>query len=116
MKHTSRDRQAAQFPPVEYAYEKKILVVVALDTTAWVLLRPWLFALKDRGFDIHIACARGAYWEKLVNAGFRMHAVSLRRTFNPFAHIRPVIDLIRLMRVEKFRLMNTHTPVDRKST
>ena len=111
MKHTSLARQSAHIQPITRAHQKKILVVVALDTTAWVLLRPWLFALKDRGFDVHIACSRGAYWEKLANAGFRMHVVNLRRTFNPFAHIRPVIELIRLMRVEKFRLMNTHTPV-----
>jgi glycosyltransferase involved in cell wall biosynthesis len=111
MEQTSRDRQSAQLQPIPHADQRKILVIVNVDIMAWVLLRSWLFALKGRGFDVHIACSRGAYWEKLAIAGFRMHAVNLRRTFNPVAHIRPVIDLIRLIRMENFQLINMHSPV-----
>src|ERR1039457_7416747 len=96
MEQTSRDRQSAQLQPIPHADLRKILVIVNVDIMAWVLLRSWLFALKGRGFDVHIACSRGAYWEKLANAGFRMHVVNLRRTFNPFAPIRPVTEQTRL--------------------
>ena len=89
----------------------KILAIVTVDVMAWVLLRPWLTALRDRGFDVHIACSKGTYFDRLAEAGFSMHAVSLRRTFNPLAHIRPAIQLIRLIRSQRFHVVNTHSPV-----
>ena len=89
----------------------KLLVVVTVDIMAWLLLRPWLEGLREAGFELHIACAKGKYYDQLAEAGFIMHPVRFRRTFNLFRHIVPFFELIRIMREGRFDLVNTHSPV-----
>ena len=89
----------------------KILAVVTLDVMAWVLLRPWFEGLRAAGFEVHIACAKGQYYDQLAQAGFIMHPVRLRRSFNLFAHFIPFFQLIDIMRSGKFQVINTHSPV-----
>ncbi len=89
----------------------RILIVTTLDLMAWVLLRPWLAALLGAGYEVHLACSRGPYWERLAGVGLRLHDVGLRRSFNPFAHLAPLLALYRLIRAHRFGLVNTHSPV-----
>ncbi|MBI3698436.1 MAG: glycosyltransferase, partial [Acidobacteria bacterium] len=77
----------------------------------WVLLWPWLCALRDAGYEVHIACSRGKYFDQLAAAGMHMHPVALRRSFNPFVHFRPFVQLYRLIRRGGFSAVNTHSPV-----
>src|ERR1035441_4626473 len=65
----------------------KILVIAAVDVMVWALLLPWVRELKTRGFEVHIACSPSKYFDRLREAGFEMHAVHLRRSFNLFAQI-----------------------------
>src|SRR4051794_36760994 len=90
---------------------KRILAVVTVDIMAWLLLRPWLEGLKQAGFEVHIACARGRYYDQLSAAGFIMHPIRMQRTFNVFAHIIPVFELCAVLRSEEFIAVNTHSPV-----
>jgi glycosyltransferase involved in cell wall biosynthesis len=78
---------------------------------AWVLLRYWLIALQEAGYEVHIACAPGEYWGRLAALGFQMHPVSLRRTFWPWAHVRPLFQLWKLLRHGGFAIVNTHSAV-----
>lgn len=89
----------------------KVLAIVTVDIMAWLLLRPWLEGLQSAGFEVHIACAKGKYYDQLAAAGFIMHPVSFHRTFNIFAHILPFFELIALLRSGKFQIVNTHSPV-----
>jgi glycosyltransferase involved in cell wall biosynthesis len=90
---------------------RRILAVATVDVTPWVLLKPWFQALRASNYEVHIACAPGPYCERLAAEGFQMHAVSLRRSFNPFVHIRPLFQLYRLVRQGGYAVVNTHTPV-----
>jgi glycosyltransferase involved in cell wall biosynthesis len=96
-------------PPV--TARPKLLAVVTVDIMAWVLLRPWLEGLQNAGYEVHIACARGKYYDQLVDAGFIMHPVAMRRTFNIFAHIVPFFELCKVLRSQHFVAVNTHSPV-----
>jgi lipopolysaccharide/colanic/teichoic acid biosynthesis glycosyltransferase len=78
---------------------------------AWKLLLPWFRALREAGYEVHIACARTSWFERLTADGFHMHDVPLRRRMNPLVHIRPLWALYRLIRRERFVLVNTHSPV-----
>lgn len=89
----------------------KVLAIVTVDIMAWVLLRQWLQGLQEAGFEVHIACARGQYYDLLAGAGFTMHPIRFRRTFNVFAHIVPFFELLMLLRSGKFQTVNTHSPV-----
>jgi lipopolysaccharide/colanic/teichoic acid biosynthesis glycosyltransferase len=89
----------------------RILAVCTLDVMAWKLLRPWFRALVESGYDLHIGCSRTEWFEKLEAEGFHMHEVPLRRRLNPLVHIAPLWALYKLVRRERFVLVNTHSPV-----
>jgi len=89
----------------------RVLAVATVDVTPWVLLKAWFQALRASGYEVHIACAPGPYCERLAAEGFHMHAVSLRRSFDPFLHIRPLFQLYKLVRRGGYAVVNTHTPV-----
>ena len=89
----------------------KVLAIVTVDIMAWVLLRQWLEGLQQAGFEVHIACSKGIYFDQLAGAGFIMHPVRLKRTFNPVSHIVPLIELLTLLRTGQFQVVNTHSPV-----
>lgn len=91
--------------------DNRILVVVTVDIMAWNLLRPWLDGLREAGFEVHIACSRGKYFDRLSGAGYIMHPVRLRRSFNVFAQIIPLIQLTGIIRAGRFTIVNTHSPV-----
>ena len=97
--------------PPSSAPPTKVLAIVTVDIMAWVLLRQWLEGLQLAGFEVHIACSKGVYFDLLAGAGFSMHPVRLRRTFNPFSHIVPLIELLTLLRSGQFQVVNTHSPV-----
>ena len=88
-----------------------MLAICTLDVMAWKLLLPWFRGLRDAGYEVHIACARTNWFERLAADGFHMHDVPLRRRMNPLVHIRPLWALYRLIRRERFALVNTHSPV-----
>src|ERR1017187_2630060 len=89
----------------------KVLAICTLDIMAWKLLLPWLRALREAGYEVHIACARANWFEQLAADGFHMHDVPLRRRMNPLVHIAPLWALYRLIRRERFVLVNMHSPV-----
>jgi glycosyltransferase involved in cell wall biosynthesis len=91
--------------------DTKVLAIVTVDIMAWVLLCPWLKGLQDAGFEVHIACAKGQYYDRLGGLGFVMHPVSFRRTFNVFAHVIPFFELVGILRAGRFQIVNTHSPV-----
>jgi lipopolysaccharide/colanic/teichoic acid biosynthesis glycosyltransferase len=78
---------------------------------AWKLLLPWFRALLEAGYEVHIACARTHWFERLAADGFHLHDVPLRRRMNPLVHIAPLWALYRLIRRYRFAVVNTHSPV-----
>ena len=97
-------------PPLSPA-RPKLLAICNIDGMAWVLLRPWLTGLQEAGYDVHLACAPGEYWGRLAALGLQMHAISLRRTIRPWAHVRPLFQLWKLTRHGGFAIVNTHSAV-----
>jgi len=89
----------------------RILVVCALDLMAWVLLRPWLQGMQSAGYDVHIACSRGSYFERLASAGFHMHEVHIQRKVAPWLHIKPLREIYKLIGHNGFEIVNTHGPI-----
>jgi glycosyltransferase involved in cell wall biosynthesis len=87
------------------------LAIVNVDSMVWVLLRPWLSGLQEAGYEVHVACSPGEYFPRLAAQGFQMHAVSIRRSFRPWAHVRPFFELLKIVRQGGFRIVNTHSAV-----
>ena len=101
----------ALLSPYGQGTRPRILAVCTLDVMAWKLLRPWLRALLDAGYELEVACARTNWFEQLVADGFHLHEVPLRRRINPLVHIAPLWDLYWLIRRGRFAVVNTHSPV-----
>lgn len=89
----------------------RILTLCATDATAWILLTPGLRALKRCGYEVHVACADGQYCENLRREGFTVHTIGFRRTFAPWANLKPLLQLWALIRRNRYDIVNTHTPV-----
>src|SRR6185503_4802806 len=91
--------------PASGKSKQRLLAIVTVDVMAWKLLRPWLHALRDDGYDLHLACSDSGWVEHLIADGFRVHKVPLRRKVNPFVHIAPLWQLYRLIRRGRFEIV-----------
>jgi glycosyltransferase involved in cell wall biosynthesis len=78
---------------------------------AWKLLLPWLTALIDAGYEVHLACTKSSYFDLLVEQGFHLHDIPIRRRLNPLTNFNALWRLYRLVREGQFDLVNTHSPV-----
>jgi lipopolysaccharide/colanic/teichoic acid biosynthesis glycosyltransferase/glycosyltransferase involved in cell wall biosynthesis len=97
-------------PPLSQA-KPKILAICNVDLMAWVILKQWFIGLQEAGYDVHIACAPGEYWGRLGALGFQMHPISIRRTLRPWAHVRPIFEVMKLARKGGFAAVNAHSAV-----
>ncbi|HEY9721590.1 MAG TPA: glycosyltransferase family 4 protein [Oscillatoriaceae cyanobacterium] len=89
----------------------KILQVCAIDSTAWILLRNQMAAMRDRGWEVHVACADGANLPRLREDGFVTHPIPIARSTNALSHARATLQLAKLIRAERFDVVHVHTPV-----
>jgi glycosyltransferase involved in cell wall biosynthesis len=89
----------------------RILAVCNVDQMAEAFLRPWMIALRDAGYEVHLACRRGEYFEGLARAGFPQHDIPFQRRFNPLSNMSALFRLWRLMRRQRFDAITCHSPV-----
>ncbi|MEB3329557.1 MAG: glycosyltransferase family 4 protein [Candidatus Sericytochromatia bacterium] len=89
----------------------KLLVICALDLTAWAFLRPQLQAMRARGWEVHLACSPGPRLPALAAAGIRCHPIPISRRLLDAGHVLTLARLWRLMRAERFDLVHVHTPI-----
>lgn len=84
----------------------KFLIIASYPSSLLNFRGPLLKALKDKGFEVHIAAPDFAKFpediEKLEALGFVVHNISMERTgMNPMADLRTLQSLRKLMRVLK---------------
>ncbi|MEB3220465.1 MAG: glycosyltransferase family 4 protein [Candidatus Sericytochromatia bacterium] len=89
----------------------RILQVCAIDSTAWLLLRAQLLAMRDAGWEVHVACSDGPALPRLRALGLHTHAVPIARSTNVAQHAASVLRLRDLMVRERFDMVHVHTPV-----
>jgi glycosyltransferase involved in cell wall biosynthesis len=89
----------------------RILVIANVDIMVWGFLVPALEALCAAGWEIHVACRRGPYFDRLAERGFRMWDVPVHRGWNPLRNLPALAKLYRLLRALPFDVINTHSPV-----
>lgn len=89
----------------------KILKVCAIDSTAWILLRNQMLAMRDRGWEVHLACSDGPNMPRLREDGFATHAIPIARNTDLASHLKAILALTRLIRQQRFDVVHVHTPV-----
>ncbi|MCI1697204.1 glycosyltransferase family 4 protein [Acetobacter lovaniensis] len=89
----------------------KILEVTNVDFSLVQFLLPLMRALRAEGHDVVGVCADGALLDGPRAEGFRIETPPLARSFSPFAQLRALWALIRLIQREKPDMVHAHMPI-----
>jgi glycosyltransferase involved in cell wall biosynthesis len=86
----------------------RIVHVSSVDLGIW-FLRPQLQALVERGHTVHAFCGPGPYLEPLTRMGVAVTPIEVSRTISPFADLRLLLQLVRLLRNGRYTILHAHT-------
>lgn len=89
----------------------KTLSICNIDGMAYKLLLPWLMGMMALKADVHVACSCGPYAGRLREQGITVHDIPMRRSWNPFAHLRAVAATVKLLRKTRFDVVVVHSAV-----
>ena len=89
----------------------KVLQLANSDLTIAKMLLPLVDRMGAEGYDVSAACAAGPHAADLVERGYVVHTVPIKRTISPWSTIRATWALYRLMRRERFDIVHVHTPI-----
>ncbi len=89
----------------------KVLILCAVDFTAYHLLHSLGAGLREAGHDVTYCCSPGPGLERLRDEGFGAAGIDIARSYNVLSHARSFVRLARFMRRERFDVVHAHTPV-----
>jgi glycosyltransferase involved in cell wall biosynthesis len=89
----------------------KVLEVTNVDFSLRHFLLPLMRGLRDRGHEVVGVCAEGPLLDLPRAEGFRIEAVPMARSLNPFAQAKALNALVALFRREQPDLVHAHMPI-----
>ena len=89
----------------------RVMQMCAVDFTVKQFLLPLATALRARGAEVIISCAKGPYYDDIVGAGFRFIDNPISRNANVLHHARSLWKTFRLLKSIKPDVVHVHTPV-----
>jgi glycosyltransferase involved in cell wall biosynthesis len=89
----------------------KILEIANVDFALRHFLLPLMRALRARGHEVIGACADGPLLDIPRAEGFRVEALPMARSMNPFVQSRAYAATLALIRREKPDLVHAHMPI-----
>ncbi|HHL3303803.1 TPA: glycosyltransferase family 4 protein [Bacillus cereus] len=89
----------------------KVLQITAVDFTLKKFLMPLIDEMKRNDYEVHIACNVGETGEKIRKQGYVIHHIPFERNMNILSHTKSLLNLIKLLKKEKYDCIHTHTPV-----
>lgn len=91
---------------------KKVLVVCTTDSMIWNFLVPHIEYLKSKGVQVECACSKtGFYFDELVSKGLILHEIPFERTPFKLKNISGFFKLRKLIKDNKYDLIQCHEPV-----
>ena len=89
----------------------RIAHVATVDLTHRFLLLPQLVALRDAGHDVTAIGASGPWVPEIEKEGIRyIPWTSVTRAWDPGADLRAFVELVAILRRERFDAVHTHNP------
>jgi glycosyltransferase involved in cell wall biosynthesis len=89
----------------------RIAHITTVDGTLRFILLGQLRRLRDEGFEVSAISAPGPYRKDLERARVRhIPWNNATRTWDPKADVRAFVELLSILRRERFELVHTHTP------
>jgi glycosyltransferase involved in cell wall biosynthesis len=89
----------------------KVLQVCAVDASIGPLLRPLIYALREAGAEVHVACTPGDELDRLAVDGVPVRPVRIARKILSPRHPVSLVRLARLIRRERYDFVHVHTPI-----
>ncbi len=89
----------------------RICQLCNVDYTLHHFILPLVDGMQDAGWRVDSVCSDGPFVARLRERGYRVVTVPISRGFNPVAHLKTVILLVRLFRREQYDAVHVHTPV-----
>lgn len=90
---------------------KRVAHITTIDLTLRFILLNQLRGLREAGFDVTAVSAPGPWVSDVEAAGIRHIAwPHATRSWDPAADLRAFVELLRILRPERFDLVHTHTP------
>jgi len=95
------------------AISKKILFIATVENFFISFHIPFMQYLQGKRYEIHAAAKLGERERRkeLEEQNIICHNINFSRSFNPIIALRSLMQLIKLMREEKFSLVHVHTPI-----
>ncbi|HSD66317.1 MAG TPA: glycosyltransferase [Vicinamibacteria bacterium] len=88
----------------------RVAHVTTADGSLRYLLLDQLLAIRERGYDVTGVSSPGREAAFLEGLGIRHEAVAMTRRLTPFADLRSLAGLYRLMRRRRFTIVHAHNP------
>lgn len=93
------------------AQRPRVAHVATIDLTLWYMLRPQLTALAEEGYEVSAISAPGERVADLEADGVRhIPWRTATRGWNLAADARAFIEIVRILRRERFDIVHTHNP------
>ena len=90
--------------------KRRVAHVTTVDLSLRYLLLNQLKRIQGEGYEVFAISADGADVPMVEATGIRHFAVPMTRRITPFADLRCLWELVRIMRRERFDVVHTHTP------
>lgn len=89
---------------------RRVAHVTTVDLSLRYLLLNQLERIQDEGYEVFGISADGPDVTTVESRGIPHFAVPMTRRFTPFADLKALWALVRVMRRERFDIVHTHTP------
>jgi glycosyltransferase involved in cell wall biosynthesis len=89
----------------------KILFIASIENHFISFHIPFIKYLQGKGYEVYIATKLGERVGELEQYEIICNNINFSRSVNPFIALKALIQLIKLMREEKFFLVHVHTPM-----
>jgi glycosyltransferase involved in cell wall biosynthesis len=89
----------------------KIAHLTTVDISLRYFLLDQLRFLKQNDFDVYAISSNGEHVPVIENAGIKHISVKISRSFfSPLRDVLSLIKLVRILRIQNFQIVHTHTP------
>lgn len=88
----------------------RVAVVAAVDGTVLALLAGQVRAMERAGYEVRCLCTPGWAQARLIDGGFQMVAVRIKRRISPLSDLAAIWQMYRYFRREGVAVVHTHTP------
>lgn len=90
---------------------KKVLLIASIENHFLAFHIPFIKYLRRKEYEVHVATKLGERTGELEHYGIICNNINFSRSVNPFIALKVLMQLIKLMREEKFSLVHVHTPM-----